>query len=141
MEREEDKAMLNAKILVVDDDSTFRNLLVELFTEQGYETACVMSGEEALHKLEQGCYDLATVDINLAGWITGLDLLREIKGVCPEMKVIICSAQIDKATVAEAMKLGAKEFIAKPLEDLDQLLSMVKKMLQVGVNHGHKSEK
>ena len=125
--------MPKARVLVVDDDSTFRNLLVELFTEQGYETACVMSGEEAIHKLEQGCYDLATVDINLAGWITGLDLLREIHGLCPKMKVIVCSAQIDKATVAEAMKLGAKEFIAKPLEGLDQLLSMVKKTLKGGV--------
>ena len=125
--------MPKARVLVVDDDSTFRNLLVELFTEQGYETACVMSGEEAIHKLEQGCYDLATIDINLAGWITGLDLLREINGLCPKMKVIICSAQIDKATVAEAMKLGAKEFIAKPLEGLDQLLSMVKKTLKGGV--------
>lgn len=129
--------MLKTRVLVVDDDSTFRNLLVELFTEQGYEAACVMSGEDAIHKLEQGCYDLATVDINLAGWITGLDLLREIRGLCPEMKVIVCSAQIDKATVAEAMKLGAKEFIAKPLEDLDRLLSLVKRTL----NGGHKSEK
>ncbi len=132
MERLEVKAMPKARVLVVDDDSTFRNLLVELFTEQGYETSCVMSGEEALHKLEQGCYDLATVDINLAGWITGLDLLREIRGLCPEMKVIVCSAQADKATVTEAMKLGAKEFIGKPIEDLDRLLNRVKRTLKGG---------
>lgn len=129
MEREKDKAMPKARVLVVDDDSTFRNLLVELFTDEGYEAACVMSGEDAIHKLEQGCYDLATVDINLAGWITGLDLLREINGLCPKMKVIICSAQTNQSTREEAFKLGAVEFIEKPVEDLDKILATVKRTL------------
>lgn len=121
--------MSRTRILVVDDDSTFRNFMKDLLSGLGREIAAVISGEDAIHELEERYYDLAIVDINLPGWISGLDLLREIQGLCPRIKVIVCSAHGDHSTVEEAFRLGANEFIEKPVDDLDRLLGAVKRAL------------
>lgn len=113
------------RILLVDDNEVFRDLLDEFFRGEGYRTKGLSSGEDAMCALENDAYDIALVDLNLAGWISGLDLLRGIRGRYPDMKVIVCSGQNDPATVAESLRLGALDFIGKPVDDLAVLLSTV----------------
>ena len=127
--RKENRGMSKARIIVVDDDSTMRNLLVDVLTGEGYETASVMSGEDGIHELEAKQYDLAIVDLNLPGWISGLDLLQEIRVLRPKMKVMVCSAQKDSGTMEAASRLGSEGFIEKPIEDLAIFLSRVKTIL------------
>lgn len=129
MSGEEKNAMAGRRILLVDDDDTFLGLLKELFAGEGYETNSVASGEDAICELEKNGYDAAIVDLNLAGWISGLDLLRGIRGRYPEMKVIVCSGQGDKITVAEVLKLEVVSFVEKPINDLNRFLEMVRKAL------------
>ena len=126
--------MRKARILIVEDDSTFRNLLVDTFHTEGYEAVSVMSGEDGIHELEEERFDLVIVDLNLAGWISGLGFLQEIKTLSPGMKIIVCSAQKDPSVIEEAQKLGGGEFIEKPIEELDRFLDVVKDTL-MGVNN------
>ena len=125
--------MRNEKILVVDDDATFRNFMADLLSGEGYRTTSVMSGEEGLQKLKEERYDLAFLDLNLAGWVSGLDLLREARRLYPEIKVIVCSALTDKGTAQEVLRLGAAKFIEKPIEALGWLLDTTKGILKGGL--------
>lgn len=79
--------------------------------------------------LEKKRFDLAIIDLNSAGWVSGLDLLQEMQRRCPGTQVIICSAHEKKAAIEVASKLGASKFIEKPVNNVDRLLLIVRETL------------
>ena len=140
MSGQQPKAMPAGRILVVDDTPSFLTFLVDALNDEGHQTVSVISGEDGIHELEEQKYDMAIVDLNLIGWISGLDLLEEIRGRYPGMIVIVCSAQTDKATKERANRLGAKIFIEKPIVDLDRFLDLVKEtLLDVRMEHARQA--
>ena len=114
-------------VLVVDDESAIRESLFEILEEEGYEVRCASSAAEARSQLSSGT-DLVLLDIKLGG-DNGIDLLREIKGQRPFLPVIMISGHGTVALTAEAFKLGAHEFMEKPLR-LMQVRACVRNALE-----------
>lgn len=115
------------KILIVDDDSSIRNMLTIVLKKNGYLVSAVDSSEEALKFLKEKQFDLVISDIKMPG-ISGIDLLKKIKTITPEVPVIMITAFASANDAVEAMKLGAEDYITKPF-NLDELKLIIEKSL------------
>src|SRR6516225_5636511 len=102
------------RILIVDDEPGIRHSLKGVFEDEGFATEVVSSGEECLKKIEEDAYDLVLLDIWLPG-IDGLETLRRLREKSPRTHVIMISGHATIATAVSATKLGAYDYIEKPL--------------------------
>jgi two-component system nitrogen regulation response regulator NtrX len=110
------------RILIVDDEPGIRQSLKGVFEDEGFATEAVSTGEDCLKKVEQHPYDLVLLDIWLPG-IDGLETLRRLREKSPDTRVIMISGHATIATAVSATKLGAYDFIEKPLSLEHTLLS------------------
>jgi two-component system nitrogen regulation response regulator NtrX len=102
------------RILIVDDEPGIRQSLKGVFEDEGFTTEAVASGEECLKKIETDSYDLVLLDIWLPG-ADGIETLRKLREKSPNTHVIMISGHATIATAVSATKLGAYDFIEKPL--------------------------
>ncbi len=114
-------------ILVVEDEAIMRESLRDWLTESGYQVATVENGEEALETLTEQDFGLLILDLRLPGK-DGLHVLKEARARRPELKGIIITAYPSLETAVEAMKGGAVDYLAKPV-DLNQLERMIQETL------------
>ena len=115
-----------AKIFIVDDSRIIRRVLTTALTEAGHEIIGeAANGEEALKALESITPDLVTLDITMPV-MDGLEALANIRIKYPDLKVIMISAAGQKNKVMQALKLGALDFIRKPVEK-DEMLDVINK--------------
>lgn len=117
-----------AKILIVDDEKDTREIF-KRHLENEYTIDTADSALAAIKKLEQNSYHIIFSDLVMPGE-DGLSLLKKIKKNWPEIAVMVISGKASIEMAVEAMKLGADEFIEKPVEDLDLLKVMIKKLLK-----------
>ncbi len=110
---------MTPKILVVDDEAKMRRVLQMFFEEDGSAVDSAENGEEALEKINSSRPDLVICDMRMPK-MNGLELLRNIKTASPELPVIIMTAYGEVKTAVEAMKLGAENYVTKPL-DMEEL--------------------
>jgi len=103
-----------ARIVIVDDEADIRTSLSEILAEEGHEAVCAETLAQARSLLAPRDIDLAIVDIKI-GAENGLDLLKQIKADMPSLPVIIISGHGTVALTAEAFRLGAHDFMEKPL--------------------------
>jgi two-component system nitrogen regulation response regulator NtrX len=103
-----------SRILIVDDEQGIRQSLKGVFEDEGFPADLASSGEECLKKIEENSYDLVLLDIWLPG-IDGIETLRRLREKSPETRVIVISGHATIATAVAATKLGAYDFIEKPL--------------------------
>ncbi len=117
------------KVLIIDDDQSFRRIIEYNLQEEGYDVLAAASGEQGLNVFNEQNPDLVITDMKMQG-ISGMDVLASIRKKSPETLVIIVTAfgTVDKAV--EAMKLGAYDYITKPL-NRDELKLVVRKALQL----------
>ncbi len=110
------------KILIVDDDKLLRNSLQKVLKGK-YETVIAGSGEEALDIVRANSVDLTLLDIRLPG-IDGVETLRRIKELDHNLAVVMMTAYEDVKTVVHSMKMGATDYLVKPLdiEELDVII-------------------
>ncbi len=101
-------------VLIVDDDKRIANLIDFHLKKQGYETACIYKGREAPPYVRTHKPALVLLDIRLPD-TNGVDTLMELKKLAPETPVIMISAHGDVKLAVECMKLGAYDFVEKPL--------------------------
>lgn len=101
------------RILVVDDEPGIRTTLQEILTEEGYDVSTAGSSAEAREKISQGC-DLALLDIKINDE-NGIDLLKSIKETTPYLPVIMITGHGSVTLASQAFKLGAHDFLEKPL--------------------------
>ena len=113
------------RILIVDDEPGIRQSLKGVFEDEGFSTDAVSSGEDCLKKIEQDSFDLVLLDIWLPG-IDGLETLRKLREKSPLTHVIMISGHATIATAVSATKLGAYDFIEKPLSLEKTLLSVAR---------------
>jgi len=109
------------KILVVDDDAIFRERLVKAFEDRGFEVAGAESYEQALECAESFSPDFAVTDLRMPG-LSGLEVVRDLRGKCPEIEILVLTGYGSIATAIEAVRLGAKDYLTKPA-DADQILA------------------
>ncbi|MEK6655324.1 MAG: response regulator, partial [Thermodesulfobacteriota bacterium] len=105
---------MNKTILIVDDEESICQTLEGILTDEGYETVATGSGEEALRVVEEELPNLVLLDIWLPG-MDGIDVLKAIKGSHPQVQVVMMSGHGTIETAVKATKLGAFDFIEKPL--------------------------
>ncbi len=103
-----------ARVLVVDDEPDAVELLQEFLTNKGYEVITASSGEEALRKVKEERPHLILLDVRMPG-MNGLDVLRQVRQFDQEIGVIMVTAVNEEETGREALKLGAFDYIVKPL--------------------------
>ncbi len=112
-------------ILLVEDDTSLRRIM-QLRLEGGpYAVTCVSSAEEALLALERQPFQLVVSDLMMPG-LSGLDLLRRVKADHPETPVILLTAYGSVESAVEAMKCGALDYLTKPVEQTDLLMTVAR---------------
>lgn len=108
------------KILLVDDQETNRRTLGLLLEREQYQIFFASNGIEALHLINNQSIDLIITDLKMPR-MNGIDLLREVKIRFPQIEVIVTTAYGTVDTAVEAMKLGAWDFITKPIRSKEIL--------------------
>ncbi len=115
---------LYASVLLVDDEEQFLQVLSERLTNRGLQVDSVTSGEEAVALVENKNFDAVVVDLAMPG-IDGIETTKKIKEKRPDIEIIILTGHATVKTGIEAMKLGAEDFLEKPV-DLNVLLEKIK---------------
>jgi two-component system response regulator PilR (NtrC family) len=117
------------RILLADDEVALRESLTNMLSKEGMAVTAVGDGTKALELLKSREFDLLLSDLRMPG-LDGLSLLRAIKGDFPNLGVILITAYATVESAIEAMKLGATDYILKPLL-FEDLLLKIRRMLQV----------
>jgi len=112
------------KILVIDDERSIRNTLKEILEYENYKVESVESGRQALALIDKNDFDLVFCDIKMPE-MDGIEVLKEIENLKPEIPVIMISGHGNIETAVESIKFGAYDFIQKPL-DLNRILVTIK---------------
>ena len=107
------------KILIVDDEQNVCEFLGEFLQDKGYLVIKARSGSKALRYLEKNNPDLVLLDILMHG-MSGLEVLKRIRKLYPDLPVIILTGVKDKQVVDDIINIGPVDFIPKPI-DLDVL--------------------
>ncbi len=115
--------MLNARVLVVDDEAIVRESIRDWLIFSGYEVEIAENGEEALSKMERGDFNVLLLDVRLPGE-SGMNILARSRAIQPDIKSIILTAYPSEDTIAEAKKLGAVDDLIKPLvpDELERII-------------------
>jgi len=115
-------------MLVVEDEAFQREMLRDFLTREGHRVTEAESGEKALQLLESSLFDLILLDFRMPG-MNGLDLLRQIKLINPEIEVVIMTAYGTIETAVEAMKAGARDYLTKPI-DFEELCILIERVAE-----------
>ncbi len=105
----------NLKLLVVDDEDLFLDTLRKILEKYGYEPDISGSGEEAVEKIQQNRYDVILTDLKMPG-ASGMDVLKAARKRDSDTQVIVISAHRNAGNILEAMRLGAIDFLKKPID-------------------------
>ena len=101
-------------VAIVDDDSGFANYLRTFLSLRGYETRSYSRGDEMLASVKQGDPpDIVLLDVMMPG-LNGLETLRALKTAKPDLQVVMLSGRESAATIVEAVRLGAADYVIKP---------------------------
>ncbi len=114
---------MSKSILIVEDEETLRESLKRVFTKEGFNVETAGSAEEALKLSEENIYDVIISDIILPG-MDGIELLSKIKQILPEQIFIVITAYASVNTAIQALRLGAYDYIMKPIihEEIKQVV-------------------
>ena len=118
------------RILVVDDDRNLSKILVNVLDYEGYVSEFVSSGQAALDRLANEVFDLVLLDLALPDK-SGLDVLQTLRQLKPHVQVVMISGHGSIETALEATRIGAYDFLEKPL-DSDRILVTIKNALEKG---------
>jgi len=111
--------MPSARVLVVDDEPSMRELLDITLKQEGYDVTLADGGEAAISALEETVFDLVVTDLRMRK-VDGLAVLRAVKERAPGTAVLMVTAFASTDTAVEAMKLGAYDYVTKPFK-LDEI--------------------
>jgi len=119
---------LEDQILVVDDEKLICSIFAKRLEKEGYSCITALNGREALDYFYKGMPSLIISDVKMPQ-MDGMELLRRVKALDPKMKVIIMTSYPEIDLALEAMRIGAFDFMIKPVE-LDLVILNVKKALE-----------
>lgn len=103
------------KILAVDDEIGIVSFLYEFFIARGFEVLQATNGKDAVDIVRKRKPQLVLLDIKLGKGMSGIDVLREIRNINKDIKVIMMTGVKDEEITKEALELGATDYITKPL--------------------------
>ncbi len=117
-----------SKLLIVDDEQSYRQLLTLVFEGDGHEIRTAMNGREALEMLQIEPAEVIITDVRMPD-MNGIELLRHVREFLPDVGFVLMTAFATVDTAREAFKLGADDFIQKPF-DVEELKIIVKKAFE-----------
>ncbi len=120
---------MRERVLIVDDQFGIRTLLNEVLQKEGYEIFQAANGLQALSVTEQYAPDLVLLDMKIPG-MDGLEILKRMKEINSDIKVIIMTAYGELDLIEQTKKLGALAHFSKPF-DIEEVRSAVKNYLMV----------
>lgn len=122
---------MGKRILIVDDAAFMRMMIKDIVTKNGYEVVGeAQNGVEALEMYTQFRPDIVTMDITMPEK-DGISAVKDIMGMDPAAKVIMCSAMGQQSLVMDAIKAGARDFLVKPFKP-DRVIQALDKVLSKG---------
>jgi two-component system, NtrC family, response regulator PilR len=120
--------MAKARVLIVDDEKSMRDLLSITLEKEGYDVSSATGGEPAIEMLHRDSVDVVITDLRMPK-VDGLQVLRAAKEISPDTTVIMITAVASTESAVEAMKLGAYDYITKPFK-LDEVNLIVRNALE-----------
>jgi len=127
--------MSRARVLIVDDERFFREAITDILAGEALDVITAETGEEAIAAAEDERVGVVILDLQLPD-IHGLDVFRRIREDRPELRVIILSAHTDQENVLEALRLGAFDYLAKPIHEEELALAVRRAMETYDLAHG-----
>ncbi|MBW1972260.1 MAG: sigma-54-dependent Fis family transcriptional regulator [Deltaproteobacteria bacterium] len=118
--------MKDLRILIVEDEKFQRDMLIGFLKKEGYKVKGAESGFEAIELIKKEQFDIVLLDYKMPKK-TGIETLEEIKGINPEISVIMMTAYGSVETAIESMKKGALDYLNKPIE-LEELLLLLERI-------------
>jgi len=119
-----------ARILVVDDEEGIREFVGDALEADGHATVRVGDGQAAAERLARESFDLVITDLRMPGPLDGMALLRRVRAEQPETEVIVLTAYGSVETAVEAMRLGAFDYLQKPLSGPTELRLVATRALE-----------
>ena len=119
---------MEKKVLIVDDDERVVQSMRGVLEDEGFRVAIAQSGEEAIEIFQRESPDITLLDIWMPG-MDGIEVLKRLKGMVPDCQVIMISGHATISTAMAAVKLGASDFIEKPIS-LDVLLMTIRRAIE-----------
>jgi DNA-binding NtrC family response regulator len=115
---------MSEKVLLVDDEEDFLEIMSERMTARGMEVTTCTSAQEAIDRISEENFDAIILDFMMPG-MDGFQALREIKAKRPELQIILLTGHATVEKGVEAMKMGATDFLEKPA-DIEALEKKIK---------------
>ena len=113
--------MTKTTVLIVDDDQTFLQVLARSLRRRGYEAITADSAARARELLQRHCPQMAVVDLKMQHE-SGLSLIPDLKAFSSQLSIIVLTGYASIATAVEAIRLGARDYLCKPV-DTSQILN------------------
>ncbi len=120
--------MSDRRILIVDDELSVRSSLEEWFKEDGFKVETAEDGQAALRAMDRGPFDIILLDLKMPG-MDGITVQKCVREIDPQATIIILTAYASVETAVEALKLGAFDYVTKPV-DPDDLSNLVRNALR-----------
>ncbi|OPX41411.1 MAG: hybrid sensor histidine kinase/response regulator [Desulfobacteraceae bacterium 4484_190.3] len=118
--------MKDLRLLLVDDETDFRQTIAKRLTKRGFVPDQAKDGKECLSILEKKPVDLVVLDVKMPG-MSGIEVLNRIQKKYPKTEVILLTGHATTSDGVEGMKLGAFDYLSKPIE-LEQLLGKIRQV-------------
>ncbi len=118
--------MMTNSILIIEDDSLIRESMSEVLSMDAYDVEMAGNAQEGFQKLQKRTFDMALVDMRLPD-SGGIDILKKVKERYPELAVVMMTGFGTVETAVEAMKMGARDYLTKPIND-DELRILIRRI-------------
>jgi DNA-binding NarL/FixJ family response regulator len=118
------------KILIVDDEDDFRDIIKDILIDEGFSPVESPSGSNALEMFKKYPFDAVLLDLRMPE-MDGIETMKELRKMNSRIPIIILTAFGDIPTAVEAVKLGAYDFITKPPE-FDKLIPVIRRAVETG---------
>jgi DNA-binding response OmpR family regulator len=117
--------MNRPRILLIDDEDAFRETIRKLLTRRGFDLSTASDGSQGIREVLRGGVEVAVLDVKMPG-LDGIETLRELKRIQPDLEVIILTGHLLKSTEQEGLKLGAYAYLTKPCTVPDLVATIMK---------------
>jgi two-component system response regulator FlrC len=118
-----------ARILIADDEEGLREFLREALEDEGHVVLTARDGQEALDEARRHGFDVLVTDLKMPR-LDGIELVRRLRAEQPELEILVLTAHGTVDSAVEAMRLGAFDFVQKPLASPDQIRLLVRRALE-----------